>query len=177
MSTVVIVAADHFLQNLESTCLTTEGKEWELTQKEALKARLQALITQHKVELIGEEARLDRDCLGKQLADAHGCKYCNLTMPWEQRRKHGVEENYEETREARELAYKVFERFMFETIQRCRMAVTSILIICGSNHMKNVAALFDSPGDKVLTEDTTQSEWYRGRPIESASGVTGFDRN
>lgn len=177
MSTVVIVAADHFLQNLESTCLTIEGKEWELRQKELLKARLEALIAEHKVQLIAEEARLDRDCLGKQLADAHRCKYCNLTMPWEERRKHGVEEDYEETPETRELAYKVFEGFMFETVQRCREGATRILIICGSTHMKNVARLFESAEDGVLTEDTTQAEWYRGRPIESAAGVTGFDRS
>lgn len=172
-----MIVADHFLQNLESKCLTTDGRDWEIKQKEALRARLEALIAEHKVQLIAEEAMLDRDCLGKQLADAYGCKYCNLTMPWEERTKHGVGEDYDGTPETREVAYKVFERFMFDVVQGSRQGVTCILIVCGSYHMKNVVALFESVGDKVLTEDTTQSEWYRGRPIESNIGVIGFDRD
>lgn len=174
MSKVVVVGVDHFLQNVESLCITPEGKSWEEKQKGALSARLEALIFEHKVQLVAEEAKLDRDCVGKQLADAQGCRYCNLTMPWEERAKQGIGKDYDTTAETREAAYRVFERFMFDVVQEARQGAASILIICGSFHLKNVAELFANAGDEVLTEDTAQAGWYRGRPMESAGAVTGF---
>jgi hypothetical protein len=95
MSKVFILGVDHFLQNIESVCTTPVGKESETNQKDALKARLEELISERRPELIAEEAKLDRECMGKQIADAHGCKYCNLTMPWEDRLKSGVARDYD----------------------------------------------------------------------------------
>ena len=174
MGKVVVVGVDHFLQNIEGFCLTTDGKGWEEKQKGALKARLEGLICENKVQLVAEEAKLDGNSVGKELADAQRCKYYNLTMPWEERTKHGIEKDYDRSAETREVAYRVFERFMFDVVQGSREGVTGILIICGSFHMKNVAALFATAGDEVLSDDTTLADWYRGRPIESAGGVTGF---
>ena len=174
MSKVVVVGVDHFLQNLNSVCETAEGRASEDTQKLALKSVLQNLIREHTTELIAEEAKLAADCLGKILADEYGCKYCNLTMPWEKRHQHGIGKDYHRAQETRQKAYRVFEEFMFETVQRNRSGLKSILVICGLFHINNLARLFGNETDEVLVESTARSDWYRGRPMESDGKVIGF---
>src|SRR5258706_10566129 len=82
-----------------------------------------------------EEAKLDRDCIGKDIAAAHHCKYCNLTMPWEERFKAGVKKDYDGADETRKAAYKLFESFMFDQVQRSRGSAKSIIVISGSYHV------------------------------------------
>lgn len=174
MSKVFILGVDHFLQNIESACTTPVGKESETNQKNELRARIEGLISNHRPDLIAEEAKLDRECMGKQIADAHGCKYCNLTMPLKERSKSGVSRDYDRAKETRRAAYRVFEAFMFEQIQKNRGSSDNILVICGSYHADGLERLFRTAGDDVETEDTYHATWYRGRPEESSGEVIGF---
>jgi hypothetical protein len=57
VSRVTVIDVDHFLQNLESLCMTPAGKESEARQKAALNARLVELISQHRPQLIDEEEK------------------------------------------------------------------------------------------------------------------------
>jgi hypothetical protein len=113
MGKILVIGVDHFLQNIEGVCETPTGRDSEAQQKVALRARLEELISMHQPQLIAEEAKLDQDCVGKQIADSHGCKYCNLTMPWEDRSKAGVAKDYDDRPKTRRIAYKIFESFMF----------------------------------------------------------------
>jgi hypothetical protein len=174
VSLVFIAGVDHFLQNIEGNCTTAPGRESETQQKAALRGRLEQLISQHRPELIAEEAKLDRECIGKQIADANGWKYCNLTMLWEERSKTGVARDYDRAPETRQRAYKVFEAFMFDLIQKNRGSANSILVICGSYHVDGLDKLFRSAGDNVETEDTYYAPWYRGVPMEGSGEVIGF---
>jgi hypothetical protein len=114
--------------------------------------------------------------MGKQIADSHGCEYYNLTMPWEDRFKAGIAERYDERPETRNMAYSIFERFMFERVQKSRGSANLILVICGSYHLAGLATLFQAAGDDVETEDTYDAEWYRGIPLESDCEVEGFHK-
>jgi hypothetical protein len=174
MSKNFVIGVDHFLQNVESVCGTPNGKEWETKQKQALRARLEELIATHRPQLVAEEAKLDRDCIGKQIADSHGCNYCNLTMSWEDRSKAGITKDYDRTAETRSTAYRIFEIFMVERVQRCRGDADRILVICGSYHVTGVVELFRAAGDDVESEDTYEAEWYRGIPLESDGKMDGF---
>jgi hypothetical protein len=174
MSTILLIGVDHFLQNIESVCITPSGKDWEAKQKVALRARLAELISGNGPQLIAEEAKLDRDCVGKQISDLHGCEYCNLTMPWEDRFKAGIKKNYNERAETRDAAYEIFERFMFEQVQKNRGSANPILVICGSYHVAGLTKLFQGAGDDVEAEDTYDAEWYRGIPSESDGKVEDF---
>ena len=174
MSQVVIVGVDHFLQNLDAVCLTSSGREAEAAQKNALRSRLEELISTHGLELLAEEAKLDRDCIGKQIADSHRCNHCNLTMSWDDRSKLGVSRDYDETPESRVAAYRIFEKYMFEEIQRKRGNAGSILVICGSYHLPGLEKSFRDAGDDVYPEDTYDAEWYRGKPIESPGEAIRF---
>lgn len=177
MSRVVIVGVDHFLQNLEPLCVTPEGKQSEVRQKAALKARLGELISYHRPQLIGEEEKPGVGSVGKELADAHGLKYCTLTMPWEAREKSGIAKDYRTTRQTKRAAYEIFESFMFDRIHQNRGDSTSILVICGSDHMERLAKRVYMAGDKTWAEDTYYASWYEGRPKESAEGVLGYDKD
>jgi len=140
----------------------------------ALRAWLEDLISSPRPQLIAEEAKLDRECLGNRLAADLGCKYCNITMPWVERAKHGITSDYDRSPETRKSAYAIFEAFMFQEIQKIRGETANILIICGSYHVNGLAKLFSAAGDDVETKDIFEMEWYRGRPIENSAGVTGF---
>src|ERR1700722_16323345 len=131
MSKVLIVGVDHFLQNIESYCTTQDGRESEANQKQSLRARLEELVEKYHPQLIAEEAKLDADCLGKQIAKSHGLKYCNLTMSWEKRAKVGVGKDYDRKDETRQAAYSVFEEFMFEQVEKNRGDAEPILVACG----------------------------------------------
>ena len=155
--------------------MTPAGQKAEAIQKEALRERLEELIATHCPQLVAEEARLDRDCMGKQLSDSHGCKYCNLTMPWEDRSKAGVARDYDSRLEIRRKAYGIFETFMVEQVQKNRADGDTILVMCGSYHVAGLVELFRAAGDDMECEDTYDAEWYRGRPMESPDGkLEGF---
>lgn len=177
MTRVVIVGVDHFVQNLEPLCVTPEGKRSEARQRAALKARLEELISYHRPQLIGEEEKPGVGSVGKELADAHGLKYCTLTMPWEAREKAGIANHYRTARQTKRAAYEIFESFMFDRIHQNRGDSTSILVICGSDHMERLAKRFYMTGDETLAEDTYYAPWYEGRPKESAERVVGYNKD
>jgi hypothetical protein len=174
VSKILVVGVDHFLQNVESHCETPMGRDWEAKQKAALRARLEQLIAEHRPQLIAEEAKLDRDCVGKKIADLHGCRYCNVTMSWEDRSKAGVTKDYDNRAETRRIAYRILEAFMFDQVQKSRGDADAILLVCGSYHVAGLAKLFLSAGDRVDTEDTFDADWYRGIPLESDGEMDGF---
>jgi hypothetical protein len=58
MSKILVIGVDHFLQNVESVCMTPTGKDWEAKQKAALRARLEELISKCNPQLIAEELNL-----------------------------------------------------------------------------------------------------------------------
>jgi hypothetical protein len=173
LSRIVVVGAHHFLQNHEDICITLDGKESVAQQKASFKARLEKLISYHRPQLIGEEEKPGVGSVGKELADAHGLKYCPLTLPVEAREKAGIAKDYYNRRETRRAAYEIFESFMFDRIQQSRRDSTSILVICGSYHMERLAERLRAVGDEALTEDTYEAPWYRGVPIE---GIVRYDK-
>jgi hypothetical protein len=81
----------------------------------------------------------------------------------EERERRGIKQDYNKTAETQKVAYGIFEGFMFKAVQENRHEANSILIICGSRHVKNVAQLFLTAGDEVIVEDTTSAPWYQGR--------------
>lgn len=176
MPSIIVVGVDHRVQNFEPTCLTPEGKESAVEQRAALRARLEELILQHQPQLIGEEEEPGVGSIGKVLADAHGLKYCTLSMPVEARLKVGIDKDYRKTLETCRAAYEVFESFMFEQIQSSRGDATSILAICGSDHAERLASLFAKAGLNADVEDTYYATWYRGWPIEEEAKVIRFDK-
>lgn len=177
MDHAIVVGVDHFLQNLDSVYLTSAGKESAAEQRAALRTRLEELISQNRPQLIAEEENPRERSIGKLLAEAHKLKYCTLTMPWEERYKVGIAEGYNNTRESRRASYELFESFMFEQIVKNRGDATSILVICGSYHAERLATLLANAGQSACAEDTYYASWYRGRPIETAEGVVGFNKD
>ena len=173
LSRIVVAGVRHFLQNHEDICTTPSGRKSVAQQKAACKARLEELIASHRPQLIGEEEKPGVGSVGKELADAHGLKYCPLSLPVEAREKAGVAKDYYIRRETRRAAYEIFESFMFDRIQQNRKDSTSILVICGSYHMERLAERFRAVGDEALTEDTYDAPWYKGVPIE---GIVRFDK-
>lgn len=173
---ILIVGVDHLVQNFEPDCESPEGKKALAEQRAALRARLEELISKHQPQLIGEEEKPGVGSIGKVLADAHGLKYCKLSMPSEERRKFGIDNSYRSTMAGVLAAYEVFENFMFQQIQNSRGDATSILVICGSDHAKRLATVLDKGGLSVEVEDTYYAKWYRGRPIEEAGKFIRFDK-
>jgi hypothetical protein len=176
VSKVIVIGVHHRIQNLEILSTTLAGKASESRQKEALKARLLELVSQHRPQLMGEEEKPGAACIGKQLSDAQGIRYCPLSMQKEERLRAGIPDDYYKTRETKRAVYKVFESYMFDQIQENRGDATSILIICGSDHGERLAKLFEKAGDEVQWEDTYFAEWFCGIPTESAGEMTGHDK-
>lgn len=173
---VIVVGVDHFVQNLKTVCITTDGKASEAHQRASLKGRLEELIAQHKPQLIAEEEKPGEPCIGKQLADTYLLGYCTLTMLPEEREKVGIRKDYFNSRETRRATYEIFEAFMYDQIHKSRGSATVILVICGSDHLERLANRFIKSGDVVCSEDTYYAKWYRGRPIESDGQLIGFDK-
>ena len=89
MSTVYIFGGNHFLQGLDPVCLTATGLAAEQDQKTAFYGFLREIIAQ-RVELIAEEAKNEKRCVGSMLGRQSGVAFMNITMPLKEREKHGI---------------------------------------------------------------------------------------
>jgi hypothetical protein len=176
MNSVHIVGLDHFLQNVNDRCLTVTGIADERLQKARLADMLRGILHDADVNLIAEEGKLDGSCLGAVLAKENGLQYVDITMPLRERERHGIETpGYDRDERQQKIAYRVFEGHMFETVKSKKMDTS--LVMCGRRHLKALATLFAADGYRVLTYDVFDFNWYVGRPIEEAEGVTGHDRD
>jgi|SRR5208337_298740 len=175
MSEVHIFGLDHFHQNLETRCATPAGIADEQRQKSDLARALREIIDRNCVELIAEEGKLNRLSLGWRVAQECAIDHIDITMPIEEREKHGVKTpDYDHEETTRKIAYKIFEQFMFEQAKTHEGQVT--LIMCGRRHLAGLAQLFRAAGDDVRPHDINDYPWYRGIPVEGEDGVTGYRR-
>ena len=175
MSTVHVFGLDHFHQSLETWCFTSAGIADEQKQKAGLHTTLREIIAENAVEQIAEEGELDRPCLGDRLAAECGVEHINITMPIEERERHGVKTPQYELQEAtRKIACEIFERYMFDRVKAHGAGV--ILIMCGRCHFRALERLFRAARDNVRAYDIHDYSWYRGRPREAAEGVVGHER-
>jgi hypothetical protein len=174
MSQVHVFGLNHFHQNVEIVCVTASGKEDERTQKAGLADTLRQIIRENRIQLVAEEAKLDRPCLGRILAQENGIAYCNITMPIEDREKQGIRtQDYDRRDDTRRAAYKIFEHYMFDRVKHENAAIA--LILCGRYHLRALVELFEAAGDDVRAYDIQEYGWYRGRPMEAPEGVIGYD--
>ncbi len=90
MSRIHIFGLDHFHQTLETWCCTPAGIADEQEQKAGLANTLREIIILNGVELIAEEGKLERPCLGRRLAEEYGTDHIDITMPIKERKKHGI---------------------------------------------------------------------------------------
>ena len=175
LRTVHIVGLDHFLQNVQDGCLTEAGKKEESQQKADLANFLRKIIKENGVELIAEEGKLDRPCLGSVLAKERNTGHIDITMPIVEREKHGVKTpDYDKQESTRKAAYKLFEQYMFESVQAQPGRV--ILVMVGRRHLDGLRTLFASAECEVKAYDINDCGWYLGIPQEGAEGVVGHTR-
>ena len=170
-----IFGLNHFLQNCDSKCWTESGRADEQDQKSALGDFLRQIIPANRIEHIAEEAKFEAPCLGGKLAQEFGIAYSNITMPLDERQRHGVRTpDYDRDPADRQAAYRVFERFMFERVKGRRHE--AVLVLCGRRHLQPLVDQFQAAGDDVRVYDVYDYEWYRGLPLETSDGVRGYDR-
>jgi hypothetical protein len=175
MSKVHIFGLDHFHQNLETGCCTPAGVADEQEQKSRLADTLGEIIMQNGVDLVAEEGKLDRSCLGHRLAQEYGIEHIDITIPIEEREKHGVKTpHYDVQQTTRKVAYQIFEQYMFDQVKTHEAEV--ILIMCGLRHFRALEKLFTTAGDDVRVYDINDYPWYRGIPQEGEQGVIGYER-
>jgi hypothetical protein len=171
-----IVGLDHFLQNLETKCLTDAGKKDEIAQKTELTKFLNGIIQNSRIRLVAEEGKLDRPCLGSVLAKQNGAAHIDITMPIPEREKHGIRTpDYDRNEDSRRAAYRVFEQYMFEKVREKNLH-DSALVMVGRRHLPGLTALFKAAGCAVRACDLNDYEWYLGIPKEGAEGVLGHER-
>ncbi len=170
MTHIIIIGLDHFLQNLDSVCSTPAGKESEKTQKDSLTELLERMTREKAVELVAEEAKLERECLGSIVARWHGCRHINITMPQPVRTALNIPENYQHNPKTEALAHRHFEQYMFEQVEQLCQSVKIILVMCGRIHLDAMARLFSGAAHSVETFDVRNAEWFRGLPMETANG-------
>jgi hypothetical protein len=171
-----IVGLDHFLQNLETTCLTDAGKKDEIAQKTELTTFLNEIIQNNRVRLVAEEGKLDRPCLGSVLARQNGAAHIDITMPIPEREKHGIRTpDYDRNEDSRKAAYGVFEQYMFGKVRENNLH-DSALVMVGRRHLWGLTALFKAAGYGVRAYDLNDCEWYLGIPKESSEGLVGHLR-
>jgi hypothetical protein len=171
-----IIGLDHFLQNLETKCLTEAGKVEEIRQKKELSEFLSRIIQQNRVRLVAEEGKLDRPCLGSVLARQNGAQHVDVTMPISERERHGIQTpGYDRNEDTRKAAYQAFEQHMFDKVQETH-ADDAALMMVGRRHLRGLTALFQAAGCEVSTYDINDCGWYLGIPKEGADGVVGYMR-
>jgi hypothetical protein len=175
VSRIHIFGLDHFHQNLETACMTIEGIEEEQRQKAELSGALRGLINENSIDLIAEEGKYDRLCLGGLVARECGIAYVNITMPIEEREKHGIrtpQYNFDKSTIA--AAYRIFEEYMFtQTVAR---DAKSILMMCGRYHLQSLSQLFSEAGHDVYAHDINDCPWYRGIPQEGSGRLIGYEK-
>jgi hypothetical protein len=175
MTKVHIFGLDHFHQSLGTGCCTPAGIADEKDQKSRLADALGEIIRQNGVHLIAEEGKLDYSCLGHRLAEKYDREHIDVTMPIEERERHGVKTpDYDFQETTRTAAYQIFEQYMFDQVKAHE--AEAILIMCGRRHFRALEKLFTAVGDDVRVYDINDYPWYRGIPQEGDEGVIGYER-
>jgi hypothetical protein len=171
---VHIFGLDHFHQSLETRCQIPAAVEDERLQKDGLRAVLEGIIVDNKVDLIAEEGEFDRPSLGNRLAEVYSLRHINLTMPMEERQRLGIVPQYEKNENTRRAAYTAFERYMFQQTDRTGARV--VLVMIGRRHRAGLEQLFSATGHQVVAYDIYDYSWCRGIPQEGADGIMGYER-
>jgi len=87
----------------------------EREQKVKLANTLREIVIKNRVELIAEEGRLERPCLGYILAKELKVGRIDITMPVEERKKQGIKTpEYDFQESTRKVAYAIFEQYKFD---------------------------------------------------------------
>src|SRR5271155_3987730 len=116
-ASIHIFGLNHFLQNETAGWLTAAGLADVNAQKAQLYDCLRGIIGTHAIRTVAEEAKPDEWSMGRRIATDFSLSFIDITMPLAERAKFGTETpDYDRTTASREAAYRVFERFMFETI-------------------------------------------------------------
>jgi hypothetical protein len=128
--------------------------------KKHFKERLGELAATRKVTFIGEEAEQNVPTIASTLS----IEWKNIDMPPSERQARGIPDDY-----AGNLDYPADKRvgwqtereqFMFEDVQGHRGTATSIMLVCGSEHVDNLEKKFTAADDIVTKEDVTQQVWF-----------------
>jgi len=157
-------------------CYSPAGRAVEEEQKQALRAVLSEIISNHRIDCIAEEAHPVRPSLGTALARRHRSDYVDITMPLEERERQGIRTpGYDRHPATRAEAYRKFEQYMFNRIEEA--GAKSVLVMCGRYHTTGLEKIFKDAGDDVQMYDIKNYDWYRGVPIEGPDGIEGYDND
>ena len=164
----IIFGLDHFLQNLHHVALTDEGRHYEDDQKRHFAAVLEESITRNGVTLICEECRFNAGSLGSQLAEKHGCRHVNVTMPHAERDRLKIPPNYEELPDEKARVIALFEEYMAGVVRREANEDDVVLLMVGDIHRGAMAARMAEAGAVLGVRGLEDFEWYEGPPAEEA---------
>ena len=162
----IIFGLDHFLQNLHHVALTDGGRHYEDDQKQHFAEVLEESITRNGVTLICEECKLDAESLGSRLAEDHGCRHVNVTMPHAQRESLRIPANYAELPDEKARAITLFEEYMAEVVRREAYENDVVLLMVGNIHRGAMAPRVAQSGAVIEVRGLEDFEWYEGPPVE-----------
>jgi hypothetical protein len=166
MPKYIVIGLDHFLQNVNYVALTDEGRRYESDQKRHFIAVLEEAITRNGVTLVCEECRFNAGSLGGQLAEKHGCRHVNVTMPHGERDKLNISPNYEELPHEKARVIALFEEYMAEGVRGEANENDVVLLMVGNIHRDAMATRMAESGAVIDVRGLDDFEWYEGPPAE-----------
>lgn len=160
---IVILGVNHQIQRPFGSS-RKKDREFVQNQKEHFAQLLREHIQKNEITFVGEEANHAEESIAKWVCDEESCIYANIEMTAEERARHNIPTQYNEsdTLSDAEKARGNRERESHMVSQILINAGDSrnILVICGDKHSDALADQFRGAGHSVEIDDLRNHSWY-----------------
>jgi hypothetical protein len=163
--TIHVIGCNHGIQkSTEEDLLPFDDIAGIRTQRLHFTCLLDAIVTNSKIQFIGEEWGLPQSSAARVLADQKGISWANINTSLEDLNMMGVPRDYVHGHydpAAKARWTELREQFMFRRILESKGNAQQLMVICGSYHLKPMAQLLANLTRTVETIDYRILDWYR----------------
>lgn len=168
---IYVVGCEHPIQSSDPYPLL-EGSPAVKEQRDYFRQLVGRILIDGKVELVAEEWGCPSETSAELLAGKHMVRYININTSLEDLDALGIPHDYIDpikyTAEQRLEWLRRRERFMLERIRDARGPAEVLLIICGFDHLDQLAKQLGD-GERVNQVDYRKEKWCRHDVFFSAS--------
>ena len=186
---MIIVGVNHNIQLVAIWDLAIDQGQLEEDQKKQFRQMLETIVKEREIQFIGEEMDVaafwethkrvmgnlgfptmqlpaQAQTIACQVANFLGCRYAEIDMPLAVRNARNIPRDYTDDSspypaEQKRKWNEEREQYMVEQAFNNANDAQNFLIVCGSNHAKNLSELFQQAGHEVETRYVRDERWYK----------------
>jgi hypothetical protein len=163
-----LLGLDHWLQEYELYTIqerdwggvTDEETAYRLRGKSRLYDLIEAKLRSGELKLVAEECSPNQDTIARRLAAETGVAYLEIDMNRKEREAAEIPPNYlTDSEESKARGIRLRETHMAGKILSGLGQEENALLVCGSEHLAGLQAIFAASGHSVTTENVALQNW------------------